>query len=81
MSDDIRLLEDRVHRAVDRLSRLHDQRNQLHDEVRTLQSRLDSTDQSEGGDDAEGADRQTWQTEKAEVVAAVQEVIKELRGS
>jgi len=80
MSDDIRLLEDRVHRAVDRLSRLHDQRNQLHDEVRTLQSRLDSADQAEGSDDAEGADLQTWQTEKAEVVAAVQEAIKELRG-
>ena len=80
MSDDIRLLEDRVHRAVDRLSRLHDQRNQLHDEVRTLQSRLNDPDHAEGGEVAEGAGRETWRTEKAGVVAAVREAIKELRG-
>jgi hypothetical protein len=80
MSDDIRLLEDRVHRAVDRLGRLHDQRNQLHDEVRTLQSRLDNAEQVKVRDDVEGTDRQAWRAEKADVVAAVREAIKELRG-
>ena len=73
MTDDIRQLEDRVHRAVDRLKRLHDERDQLQQEIRTLSDRIEGR-----GDD--GAGGQPWKAARAEVVAAVRETIAELRG-
>ena len=73
MTDDIKLLEDRVHRAVDRLKRLHDERDQLQEEIRTLSDRLEGPRDDDAGS-------QPWKAARAEIAATVRETIAELRG-
>ena len=77
MDDDIRLLEQRVHSAVDRLKRLHDERNRLREEVHTLSDRLERCSESavDGPSPA-----QTWQGERAQILAEVRQTLDELRG-
>ena len=79
MEDDIRLLEQRVRSAVDRLKRLHDERDRLRNEVQTLSERLERSTE-EPADDGPGSGS-SWQSEKAEVLAEVRQVLDELRGA
>jgi hypothetical protein len=77
MEDDVRLLEQRVRSAVDRLKRVHDERDRLREEVQTLGERLERSVEGRVEDDP-GSGR-SWQSERAEVLAAVREALDELR--
>ncbi len=76
MADDMRLLEERVSRAVDRLKRLHEERDQLRQELRTLEQQLEASTASALLVDRVG---DSWKTERIAVVAAIRETLDELQ--
>ncbi len=73
MSDQIRLLEDRVGRAADGLRRLREERDRLREQVHTLQH-------DPGGElGADRAEERAWRATRSEVVAALREAAEALR--
>ena len=77
MKDHIRLLEDRVVRAVDRLKQLTEERDRLQDEVRELRDHVEAERLRKVAD---GRPDETWQAQRAHVVAEIREALVELRG-
>ena len=75
MSDNIRLLEDRVSRAAERLRRLSGEREGLERENRTLRDEIATRP-----DPAQGApDHQALPVASAEIVSVLREALAELR--
>ena len=66
----IRLLEDRVSKAVKRLGQLSGERRKLEEELKSLRHQAEDL----GGDGDEA-----WKAERARVVAAIRETLQELR--
>jgi len=75
MSDNIRLLEDRVSRAAERIRHLSNEREGLEKEVETLRDELATRP-----DPAQGtADHQALPVASAEIVSVLREALAELR--
>lgn len=73
----IRLLEDRVSKAVKRLRQLSEERRRLEEELQSL--RHQAEDLGRGNPASEGAGDEAWKAERARVVAAIRETLQELR--
>lgn len=74
MTDNIRLLEERVSQAVNRLRLLSAERQALETELRALQDRLESTD---GGSDARKAAE--WIALRERAVGLIRQTLEEIR--
>jgi chromosome segregation ATPase len=84
MKDTVRLLEDRVARAVRQLKELADERDRLKSEVGKLQLRLEQMEArtlDAAREVAEASDAPpAWVEHRAEILSALKETVAELRG-
>ena len=76
MSDTIKILEDRVRRAVARIRELRNERSELERELERTRARLEAA----AGDDNDGATENGWRREREQVVSALRDVVVDLRG-
>jgi len=79
MSDAIRLLEDRVQRAVARLRELSSERRRLESELSGLRERLERLEAGGPGPEDAGDDPRRWPLERVDVVATLRETIEQLQ--
>ena len=73
MRDPIKILEDRVQRAVARIRELSAERSGLERDLEAARARLDSAASSRPSEES-------WRQEREQLVGALQEVVAELRG-
>lgn len=73
----IRLLEDRVSKAIKRLRQLSGERRRLEEELRALRRQAEGLEKEAPRGEAPGDE--TWKAERARVVAAIRETLQELR--
>ena len=78
MADPIRLLEDRVARAIERLGRLSRERDGLMGEVEALRERIAALER-QGRTGATEGQHESWQRSRAEIAVALRETLLELR--
>jgi hypothetical protein len=80
MNDNIRLLEDRVHRAVDRLKQLNGERARLESEVRLLKAQLEARQagEAERAGRTPGAGADEWPHRRDAIVAELEAALQDL---
>jgi chromosome segregation ATPase len=76
MRKNLKLLESRVSRVADRLQRLSAERDRLASELGTLRDRLEGAERTETRTSEELS---SWQAERGEVIAGLQQALHELR--
>jgi len=82
MDGNIKLLEERVLRAVGRLRELSAERKGLEEELRALRRQLESAGQGgPAGPDPENENEEGWRSRRAEAISAIRETLAELRGA
>lgn len=81
MDTNIKLLEERVFRAVGRLRELSAERKGLEEELRSLRGQLESVEQPGGPAATDAKKEEVWRSRRAEAIRAIRETLAELRGA
>jgi len=82
MDGNIKLLEERVFRAVGRLRELSAERKGLEEELRALRRQLESLEQGgPAGPDPKKDKDEAWRSRRSEAISVIRETLAELRGA
>lgn len=80
MDETVRILEERVDRAVTRLGELRAEAERLREENRRLHGRVDALEAELTGDAQGDGQAAEWASQRARVVSEIHEAVAELRG-